>query len=679
MSNVVCNSVASASEGSDTGALESLHKRCGELEKEKNLLAAECERLDKICKSHEENFIKFEANLSTLNKIVSANDNLVKETASDNKLLEKRISNLETQVDELLNSSNSSYNFSDIKLTSRTLNDSNAFKEVTLERLTALENKIHDLSSIKVSVVGGHKESLENDKKSCAQAAQMDIKLKPSENVVTYCKFPPNSSGNITVTNEDYMCLRASQFINDVIIDFFLKYLQYNNMELGGSDIDGTGDQLLKKTHIFTSYFYKRLTTKPSTPKGFKHHPIEDNPELSEMQKMYERVRKWTKKVNLFEKDFIVVPINEKAHWYVCIICYPGELKETGQKSDFSDAINDQAQEEASKEVDEEKEVVSDEHSGIEMEKGVLRDVSIADPSKLFQEGKVDANSPAVAESHDDVVDDFSISVDEAEKKSVNNDPTPGENKPKPTNERKPCILIFDSLPDPDNNKADVCEVLRSYLSMEWEAKVIGESKLFTEQNMAQYNPRVRGQKNSKDCGIFLLQYVESFFRAPVRNWTDDNIEHIDWFQKEEVMMKRANIAKLIRNLSVMQDTERKLIFPELDFRSFESPVKKGMELGRDCDEDQKNSIEKDLQSSQIESNVTGKLENTVSDADCKMVGNFEGSLVNTGAEKDKDVKESKSRNSCTKGKMVLFHKVGNKLKRFGDDLEAETKKMKVS
>ena len=25
----------------------------------------------------------------------------------------------------------------------------------------------------------------------------------------------------------------------------------------------------------------------------------------------------------MFEKDFIIVPINEKAHWYVCIICFP--------------------------------------------------------------------------------------------------------------------------------------------------------------------------------------------------------------------------------------------------------------------------------------------------------------------------------------------------------------------
>ena len=33
---------------------------------------------------------------------------------------------------------------------------------------------------------------------------------------------------------------------------------------------------------------------------------------LTAAEKRYERVKRWTKKVNLFDKDFIVVPINEQ-------------------------------------------------------------------------------------------------------------------------------------------------------------------------------------------------------------------------------------------------------------------------------------------------------------------------------------------------------------------------------
>ena len=39
-------------------------------------------------------------------------------------------------------------------------------------------------------------------------------------------------------------------------------------------------------------------------------------------------MKRWTRRVNIFEKDFVVVPINENYHWYLCIICYPGKVGE---------------------------------------------------------------------------------------------------------------------------------------------------------------------------------------------------------------------------------------------------------------------------------------------------------------------------------------------------------------
>lgn len=65
---------------------------------------------------------------------------------------------------------------------------------------------------------------------------------------------------------------------------------------------------------IITSFFYYYRAS----------HPTECDSNLSKAQKQHERVKKWTKNVNLFEKDFIVVPINENSHWFLAIICFPG-------------------------------------------------------------------------------------------------------------------------------------------------------------------------------------------------------------------------------------------------------------------------------------------------------------------------------------------------------------------
>lgn len=55
-----------------------------------------------------------------------------------------------------------------------------------------------------------------------------------------------------------------------------------------------------------------------------KSQPAELDPNLSAAQKRHARVKTWTKHVNLFEKDFVIVPINENAHWFLAIICFPG-------------------------------------------------------------------------------------------------------------------------------------------------------------------------------------------------------------------------------------------------------------------------------------------------------------------------------------------------------------------
>lgn len=106
---------------------------------------------------------------------------------------------------------------------------------------------------------------------------------------------PPPAKGGIAINTEDYLCLGEDQFLNDVIIDFYLKYLTL--------EVLSESDQ--QRTHVFSSYFYKRLTSPHA-------QAAESNVPLSAAAKRHARVQKWTKNVNIFDKDFIIIPINEQ-------------------------------------------------------------------------------------------------------------------------------------------------------------------------------------------------------------------------------------------------------------------------------------------------------------------------------------------------------------------------------
>lgn len=77
----------------------------------------------------------------------------------------------------------------------------------------------------------------------------------------------------------------------------------------------------------------------------------------------------------------------------------------------------------------------------------------------------------------------------------------------------RPCILIFDSLAG--TSRTRVVATLRDYLTCEYRSKLNdGNSRVFNKDNMPNYTVKVPQQNNFTDCGLFLLQYVEQFFKV---------------------------------------------------------------------------------------------------------------------------------------------------------------------
>jgi len=113
---------------------------------------------------------------------------------------------------------------------------------------------------------------------------------------------------HITLRVEDYLTLEEGEFLNDNIIEFFLTYLKEDVLNPEERD----------KVHMFSTYFYGALT---KTKKGVD---FEKDRSLTEAQRQYKRVERWTKNIDLFEKDMVIFPICVESHWLLIIAIKPG-------------------------------------------------------------------------------------------------------------------------------------------------------------------------------------------------------------------------------------------------------------------------------------------------------------------------------------------------------------------
>uniref|UniRef100_A0A8B9J017 SUMO specific peptidase 7 n=1 Tax=Amazona collaria TaxID=241587 RepID=A0A8B9J017_9PSIT len=243
---------------------------------------------------------------------------------------------------------------------------------------------------------------------------------------------PPPAKGGLGVTREDLECLEYGEFLNDVIIDFYLKYLL----------LEKVPKHLADRTHIFSSFFYKCLTR------------TEKNSEVA--QRRHRRVKTWTRHINIFSKDYIFVPVNEESHWYIAVICFPRLEAAVYEECPHQSLLCHQPQQ-----------------------------------------------SPLWSESEN-------------------------------TRTGSMLCLSFDKK---------VC--------LEWEAKRKMHRE-FSKSTMIDLYPRVPKQDNSSDCGIYLLQYVESFFENPIVNF-EEPLHLEKWFPRQLIRSKREEIRDLILQLHFQQ------------------------------------------------------------------------------------------------------------------------------
>ncbi|XP_028250163.1 sentrin-specific protease 7 isoform X2 [Parambassis ranga] len=310
---------------------------------------------------------------------------------------------------------------------------------------------------------------------------------------------PPPLKGGITVTMEDLQCLDSGQYLNDVIIDFYLKYL-----------LQKVPPSVAKRTHIFSSFFYKQLTRRDNASEG-------GSSDSCQRQRRHQRVKTWTRHVDIFKKDFLFVPVNQEAHWYLVVICFPG--LDDPENEDWTSPNSEKS-------------------------RGGTGETQVHDEPQGKSNGN--AGTPPTLNRSDSV----DTKTEKAEEESTK-DSLPGPvNCTELTCQRKtvckrPCILIMDSLKLSLHER--VCKLLREYLQSEWEARQ-GSSREFGPDQMKTSHCKVPLQDNSSDCGLYLLQYVECFLKDPVVHF-DLPLYLQRWFPRQQVRRKRDEIRDLIINL----------------------------------------------------------------------------------------------------------------------------------
>jgi len=124
--------------------------------------------------------------------------------------------------------------------------------------------------------------------------------------------YPPTGKKRTTVDFHDLQRLDDGEFLNDNLISFYLRWAVEKSPNT---------EQIERKVYFFNTYFYTTLAKRPKS--------ID-----------YKSVEKWTAKDDLFSYDYVVVPVNEDAHWYIAIICNLPQIRRATVGEEEDEQLN---------------------------------------------------------------------------------------------------------------------------------------------------------------------------------------------------------------------------------------------------------------------------------------------------------------------------------------------------
>jgi Ulp1 family protease len=300
--------------------------------------------------------------------------------------------------------------------------------------------------------------------------------------------FPKTGKKREIVNYDDLLRLDDDEFLNDSLVGLFLLYVEHY--------LEHSKTENWKKTYFFNSYFYHRLT---QTQKG--RRAIN-----------YEGVEKWTRTIDLFNRDFVIVPVNENLHWYVAIICNLTYFREEeNRKTEVAQQnVEDETSKDPSLTVVEDVEVSVEEVADAgDFKPHVVSDQPEADEvtRSSFQNMHLD---DVEQEKGSSLAPSSSADKPESQSKKGRGRQKSARKSLQKYNPQLPVIITLDSLA---SSRSATCTALRQYIKLEalnkrgWEI-----DETIIKGMTAKDIPR---QSNYSDCGLYLCAYMEKFVLNP--------------------------------------------------------------------------------------------------------------------------------------------------------------------
>ncbi|XP_072931271.1 sentrin-specific protease 7-like isoform X8 [Epargyreus clarus] len=375
---------------------------------------------------------------------------------------------------------------------------------------------------------------------------------EPDDEIKQLLIYPP-VMGGIPITIDDYKCLAKNQVLSGAVIDFYLKYLYYEVLN----------KEQRKKTFILTSSLYKNLARQSRKINKKMYSSYDWDTSIRAVEIRYLRTRKWMQYVNIFEKDFVIIPINEDNHWFMIVICYP-RLIEAAASLQLHRAFTEiwksmlsSSSSSSSPEPSEGSTVGNREPVSFEMDQ----------PRKRCNASLCRSRKRPRNYAHNRVFD-RRVRRKEREKvaRVINSGPPLIPLKPS----EQPVILVFDSKAGVP--RKNVLKNVRLFLTGEYLTNTKMHKRLvFDKYNFRSHTPQVPQQSRDSDSGLYALQYMEHFFKDPIQNYNTP-INLSKWFDETTVMRKRLEIATIIKEMLRRYNWDPTIELPVLQFPTIHEP-----------------------------------------------------------------------------------------------------------